>query len=366
MEYRYIRLIPCLLLVLLTVSPPVIDESLAYSYPFPRSPLRIMTYNVKMKPAPSNSADEFLNKSGNNIDHADRAYHIAHSILDDDIDIVVLNEAFTSDGQMAFVNALEPTYPYYIQYLDENGIDPYQDSGLMLFSKHPFVKLDKKNYPALDVIANNGSGLDDSGYPNTEWEEVAFVGFGGACMSGDCWSNKGACLVQIEHSVSSERFVVVFTHLQATYSDDSEKDQQRSKKIRRKQLGRIKEMIHGSLDPLTMLDHRLFFMGDMNIDGNRAGGDLSDYKKSFGGGIPFYSCDELLCPNPDDDDFGLMFSYRVFQDMWDHDQVHTDLGRTSHTQVATSGTKSSSLPPTRFAFNPVTRVCVTISITIPT
>ncbi len=301
----------------------LIDPTQTTSQPtqtFAQSRLRIMTYNVKMKGAPSDSSGEFQDQTGQQISHQDRAHLIATDILQmGDIDVVAFNEVFVESAQKQFVNDLHVMYPYYVEYLDDSA-NLYSDSGLMLFSKHPFIKPDSDKWYADNVIANNGSGIDGNSDPITQWGAVGFSNYGGDCASYDCLANKGAGFVRIQHSSTGEVFNVAFSHTQSSYSDINE---DKAREIRHSQLEMVETMIRDSLSKENFEGQRLFFIGDLNIDGNPFG-DTTEYISTFRGETPFYSCmTDPICPDPGSDD------KRVFYDMWREDTVPTDIGRTN-------------------------------------
>lgn len=96
--------------------------------------LKLMTWNVQQLAIGAPDGDE-----------RNRARAVAAEILAlsprDQPDVIVFNEVFDEDGRKALLRALKNSYPHFIKKLEHPGIDFEEDSGLMLFSKFPFLPL---------------------------------------------------------------------------------------------------------------------------------------------------------------------------------------------------------------------------------
>jgi hypothetical protein len=218
-----------------------------------------------------------------------RPERIARRILATGFDVIALAEMFTDEKEI-LVNLLRPQFPYYVQELDDAEVAVEQDSGLMLFSKFPFVELPpipghfRRDVEAF-VPAPRRPGIIE---PRTwvEWSSVAFAEFdefpvaGGLpfpdcfsavgdppvlvpketpCWGPDCLASKGAGLVRVKHPRSERIFNIVFTHLDA---DGSPCDRH----VRVEQLRLIDRMLREVLGT-RVLSEPLLVLGDLNING---------------------------------------------------------------------------------------------------
>ena len=215
-----------------------------------------------------------------------RAERIANRIINTGYDVIAIAEAFTSDIKDTLIRILRPSYRYYVEELDDSGVSVEQDSGLMLFSKHPFAPL-----PSLpDHFRRDVSAFVPAGPDWTEWGDVAFAEFdefdvagglpfpdcfdvvedvGGLpvlaprttpCWGPDCLAAKGAGLVRLQHSASGRFYNVVFTHLDAD-------DQPCDVHVREEQLKLIERMVREVLGTRVQSEP-LIIMGDLNVIGN--------------------------------------------------------------------------------------------------
>src|SRR5688500_10807058 len=96
--------------------------------------VELTTYNTAFVVFPASTEDNF------HMSAERRAREIARNLLDGDVDVIALQEVFDSDAADVFEDMLAPAFPFYVKYLDTDGIDVEGDSGLMLFSKFPFLE----------------------------------------------------------------------------------------------------------------------------------------------------------------------------------------------------------------------------------
>jgi hypothetical protein len=96
--------------------------------------LKLMTWNVQQLSAPFAPGDPEA-----------RATQVGRAILDlparEQPDVVAFNEVFNEDGRRRLLTMLKVDYPHFIKKLEHPGLDLEEDSGLMLFSKLPFLPL---------------------------------------------------------------------------------------------------------------------------------------------------------------------------------------------------------------------------------
>ena len=126
--------------------------------------LRIFTYNVHGIPAVPGDLDgneDIYQDSDEN-----RMIAIAEEILEDDPDIVALSEVWQEDGggKATFIKMLAKRYPFSIRYvrgistvgahIPKSGSSGLSDSGLMLFSKDPFMKFSQNVPPPYAAVAD--------------------------------------------------------------------------------------------------------------------------------------------------------------------------------------------------------------------
>ena len=238
-----------------------------------------------------------LNRYGN-LTEVQRAQKIAERIRVTDQDIVVLNEAFNPDAKAVFVQTLANNGPYkhYVSLLRGHAIEEgltlgdlivmqagdlgpildliigdlpefldyhavSADSGLMLFSKYPFLPLEGD-----DVLNDAGCGDPEcqyqglnNGIPLTP----AFFSFKvfDHCQAEDCWASKGVGLVKVD--TPPHPSYVAFTHMQADYADDGVF----AAPTRELQLGTIRDVIVGAIPQVEIADAAVHLAGDTNVSG---------------------------------------------------------------------------------------------------
>lgn len=241
--------------------------------------LRIGTFNAQF--LPSLASGQLPG------DDVRRPQRISERIVASGYDIIALNEVFDEDSREVFVDALAPAYPHYVEYLGDDAVGS-EDSGLMLFSKFPFVALSKKDFLAEpdDVDSRNGA---------TDWKEVGFVEFDASFLP-DAMSAKGAGLVRVQNPNTGRIYTIVFSHMQASYpeeenvglcpgtdrrGDEPVSDREKAEQtwlqvidLRRSQLDDIRRLIEGSLTVAEQHTDDIFVLGDLNIDGDQADPNL--------------------------------------------------------------------------------------------
>jgi hypothetical protein len=248
--------------------------------------LRLLTYNTAFTATFVSNEDIFK------MDDDDRAKIIADRILAQDVDVVTLQEVFVEDAKEEFYKKLSPTFPYVVYKLDPTG--PYQDSGLMLFSRHPFVPLPRDTHQIDDPTPAPGR----RGPPtSTIWSgsiviadgkmtKDAAVIFFEKSKSWDSYAYKGVGLVRVQNPCTNQYVTIAFTHLQASYDDCAEREQEIAA-VRMSQLEDVKRIIKESLHSNQLKSDQIYFMGDLNINGNpHTMKELfrSDLPKCSGGG----------------------------------------------------------------------------------
>ena len=217
--------------------------------------LRMGTYNVQFLPS------IFFTKPLSD------AVHIADRIKASGYDIIALNEVFAKEARHTFVAELKATYPYYISLLEGPEIidPPDSGSGLMIFSRFPFEDLSQLAYQIHPAMCE---GSDCTKAAFVEYEEPL-------CEGWDCVSDKGAGLVRIRNPITNRIYNVAFSHMQAAYTDkDTLADAQQHVTTRQAQFELVKEMIVGTLTPAQLMSEEIFYMGDLNVDGDLQDSDL--------------------------------------------------------------------------------------------
>lgn len=196
----------------------------------------------------------------------DRAEQIAQYLKDrPDIDIIALNEVFLEEARWYFVNQLGSAFPYYVALLPGDGgtLCQTEDSGLMLFSRFPFMSL-----PA-GLSHDPGAVASANGAP---WHDVAFVEYDyDDCKCEDCLAEKGAGYVRILNPNTGDIYHVVFTHMQADPTACVMATPiQDVYSARAAQLQNIRTLINKALHPDGYMgDTNVIVMGDLNVIGTQ-------------------------------------------------------------------------------------------------
>jgi len=221
---------------------------------------------------------------------------IAANILMGSYDVVALNEVWDDDAKGVFVDILSPTYPHYVKKIDTRLAtrDPrrgwiFEDSGLMLFSKFPFLSLPNPAHRYDRVEATT--------------DQVAFRLFP-YCEGLDCRSAKGAGLVRIQSPYADLAYNVVFTHMQA----DDDKSA-----TRRSQLESIRDLLERVLGETPLGREHVFVIGDLNINGldgvldpsPMPGRGGAEWNSTFGSGFFFDQLADAWARTGPLDDLGI-------------------------------------------------------------
>ncbi len=314
---------------------PAPDSTPRAAVPLAAQQLKLMTWNVAFMefevhwvlPVPGGIT--VRPQSGySDLSYEERAEEIADSILRADADVVVLNEVFSDKIREILVDRLQADYPHFVSKLKSDavveeylgpfpnidkllpdGVSAYAappiGSGLMLFSRVPFLELDAgidQTCGASDCLAegvNDGQQLSDS--------EVAFMRFDD-CSGIDCMASKGVGIVKLDTPVPSH---VVFTHMQA---DDENAD------VREGQLSTISSLMMDAAGQFGVEDLPLFLSGDFNIKGGSAEW-AARFSPTQVQGDPFFACGN---GQPCDLQTG-----RLMTDIWGFGTSPADLGQTS-------------------------------------
>jgi hypothetical protein len=233
--------------------------------------IRIGTYNFQFWPwGYEDVIPGIANLCCDNI--GDRERKVAERVLASGYDIIAFNEVWDEDAKDHLVQYLSEQYPYFVKYVEDadEAVEFQQDSGLMLFSRFPFEVLPLDTYK----VTNQGSVKFSAQYEGQSWEEVAFIEYNN-CSGDDCLANKGAGYVRIRNPHTGRIYNVVFTHLNA---GDSES--------RRLQLQDVERLITSTMLPEQIAGEDIFFLGDMNINGNHLRECRTEWDQNFGDGTP--------------------------------------------------------------------------------
>lgn len=276
------------------------------------SSLRVLTYNtafMKITFAPPVGTIDTNSGKYGGYDYKERATHIAEGILRADDDVVALNEVFSDDAKDMLVTLLAAKYPYFIYRIKGEAPNPWvklalaiipagagpaepNDSGLMLFSKYPFVPftVGTKPFYLVDEVEGGANGLP-WGAPG----EISVATFTEA-NDMDGLASKAVAMVRVKNPNDGQISNIAFTHLQASYSSqDSD-----GPATRAAQLKMARELILSSLTPSELSTQQLYLMGDLNvIGGNQADpGFDGEWKGTFANtGIAggFFACGDGPC-----------------------------------------------------------------------
>lgn len=220
-------------------------------HPFAES-VRFGTFNVQFLP--------WIAETQPARDDVERPVRIANRIKDSGYDVIVLNEVFDEDARNAFVTALFGTYPYYVSYIGDDAVGS-EDSGLMLFSRLPFVDLPNDSHLAdPDNVRARSNGADFKQVAYREFEAHSF---------GDGLAAKGVALVRVRNTATQRVYNIAFTHMEASYPADeiTLSAWQIPQDIREDQIAEIREVMVDTLGPFFTREET-FLLGDLNIDGN--------------------------------------------------------------------------------------------------
>jgi hypothetical protein len=229
---------------------------------------RLMNHNVACKPGAWNNENLYKPLT----DEA-RMQEVANNILLEDPDVVTIEEAWSDECKDKLVSALSAVYPSFMHDLTSYGGEG-QDSGIMIFSKLPFIEFTKDVAQTSGLFAEPGIAHGQNG-PNVKWGEdslrqIAYHIFGNAECSGvDCMAAKGVAMVRVRDAATCV-YDVAFTHTQAHYYLNDSSDMASRQAARTAQMNAIQTVIQASLTSQQMQTDAVFLNGDLNIDGNLA------------------------------------------------------------------------------------------------
>ncbi len=205
--------------------------------------LKVMTFNIQQLPwlARTINSLPIVGTPGGSPepDPVGRARAVARAILDlparEQPDIVAFNEAFSEAARPLLIGQLKAKYPHIIEKLEHSGPDIEEDSGLMLFSKLPFLPLAGSDhvYKAFPKAAGNDA-------------KVA----------------KGVAIVRVNGPFDPT--TIAFTHLQASYdAANTENSDVRSDQLAFTRL-MLQEVAEGNFQHYA----NSLVIGDLNIKGD--------------------------------------------------------------------------------------------------
>lgn len=222
--------------------------------------LRIMNLNVHCMGSPFTEDTEEIY----DMTLEARMVRVADMIAKIDPDVVAIEDAFFEECKDELERRLAPTFPHFVRRLDKPA--RLQDSGMMLFSKHPFEAFPNPFRNSMSVTVSGRAGFFDF----TEVTNfVAWYLFDGALdelRTWDQYAAKAAAMVRIVPTGGCP-LNVVFTHFQADQAD-GDVEQASSMRTRFKEREGLKAMVTGTLTPGQLLSEPIFVAGDLNIDGN--------------------------------------------------------------------------------------------------
>ena len=345
-------------------SPGAAQVAQPYVAPKPKMPresVQVGTFNAQFLP----DAPSLRVYTGCCEDIPKRAAKLAAQVISSGYDIIAFSEVFPSDVQERLARLLRNTYPYYVQHVDGKGEhtevdeddvleggrplspdycitvvstltgwDNCQDSGLMIFSKFPFVELPRPSKFRVD----DGNLIAYS--DGVEWMDVAFREFSYCTNNAtDCYANKGAVLVRVQHPDSGRIYNIVATHLQTGGGLNV--------RVREHQFKQIQELLEQTLTADQIKNENIIVMGDFNTNGTIDESDRREWQNRFGP-ITWYSRNA--------------FFYNVLRDTWEFETQDPDLvptekrdrGTTSSVQGPAKSQKRVDYILRNFAVNPFT------------
>lgn len=205
--------------------------------------LKIMTFNVQQLPwlaRTINSLPIIGNPGGSpEPDPVGRARAVARAILNlpvrEQPDIVAFNEAFSETARPVLISQLRAKYPHIIEKLEHPGADIEEDSGLMLFSKLPFLTL---------------AGSDHVYKPFS------------SAAGNDALVAKGVGIVRVTGPFDPT--TIAFTHTQASYDAANTEHAD----IRAKQIDFIRLLLKEVAENNVQHYDNSVIVGDLNIKGD--------------------------------------------------------------------------------------------------
>lgn len=292
--------------------------------------VRMAVYNVKQLPLLLCDDGNMYDVDGRPLTDLERVQRIADRILASDLEVVVLNEVFDADAQQRFARLLDPVFPYHVDRID-SLLDPV-DSGLMVFSRHPFVQMELGQRDTPEIVKwFNGDGVPRR-------RSGGFVGFQPfrcdasyaeyAFEQADCLANKGVGLVKIRLPLG-EDVLVAFSHFVASYEDDEVEVLCAKRRDRGRALAQAADLLTAGAGADGDEAYAVF-LGDLNIDGNPhepierkcEDGQWTDMFDPVDPFVPFAACGDLS-------DARCQAEGRLLVDAWAFDTSPEDLGRTA-------------------------------------
>jgi endonuclease/exonuclease/phosphatase family metal-dependent hydrolase len=260
------------------------------------SSIRLMNYNVALIFGPSNNVAEL------GMEDTDRIDAIADRILNGggDPDVIALEEVWHVDFQNQFILKLQGKYPHYVKNaLGGQWWTPLytleRQAGLMLFSKYPFarfsVTVDTPRYRVNGRTA--GSNFSVAG-PNALVAARMYK----TCSGSDCLQDKGVLMVRIRNECTKDTFNVVWTHMQSSYDDADESENDGYVEDRSVQFTAIKELILTSLTLKQLKEEAIYLLGDLNVDGNLNKTPATEWNYHFNTNAAddgFFACNTPVC-----------------------------------------------------------------------
>ncbi len=308
--------------------------------------LRLLTYNtafVSLSSLLIPGGEINPNVAQWQMEYPERADHIADGILRTDQDVVALNEVFDDKARDQLILRLSARYPYHIDKIDgptnwplPPGILETPDSGLMLFSKYPFVPFSA----AASAPFPGGADISGVNYVGGQWvgwgddpNEVAVLyydecasteveaGSGIYTPTTDCFAAKAVALVRVATPRGTAN--IAFTHMQASYTATESEEM----KTRDHQLGQARQLIVRSLTQTQLRNEPVFLMGDLNITGQNQNGSQSsaEWKWQFAtannAASGFFACAGGTCSYDPSTDTGAYMA-----DSWGYETSKDDVG----------------------------------------
>lgn len=259
----------------------------------PATGMRIATMNGQFRVAPATTSEccRYMGDS--------RVALLAAEIRDSQYDVIAMQEIFDDAAQDGLSDKLRRNYPHIIRFVDGDADrrdvddledmqryldgdlvvgsgfpaiicaffgDSCQDSGLMLLSKFPFEPLP----PGISAMPADQLKAESAG---ASWGGVAFLEFS-ECTGFDCQANKGVALVRIKHP-GGQIYNVFWAHLQAGNSE-------LEKLVRIAQLRQVRQFIEGSLTSAKRQTEHVFFLGDLNVNGQSNSLTRDEWDTTFG------------------------------------------------------------------------------------
>lgn len=280
------------------------------------SSLRIMTYNTAFMILDFGFPIGEIETNGGEfggMNYADRAQAISNAVLAGDNDVVAFNEVFSSTGKDVLVQNLKAKYPYYIRQIKGDAPNPWaelagdvlqfvpeglkpatNDSGLMIFSKFPFVPFSASASP-MQVGVTTIDGMNGaSSWGTSPYEVSAFTYI--ANTHDDGLASKAVAMVRVKKPDDGQISNIAFTHMQADKaSPDSE-----GIAVRNIQFDNIRKLITKSLTTAERKTQAVYLIGDANVVGsNKKYAGPSEWQSTFqdpgsvAGG--FFSCGNGAC-----------------------------------------------------------------------